>query len=61
MLQEIESSSKLTTTTWEGYVDWRNKPALINRHGGLVAASFVLGKPFLDHTIHGLDLSFFFL
>ncbi|KAJ0105900.1 hypothetical protein Patl1_17856 [Pistacia atlantica] len=29
--------------TWEGYVDWRNKPALRGRHGGMLAASFVLG------------------
>nr|CAD1822164.1 unnamed protein product [Ananas comosus var. bracteatus] len=27
---------------WEGYVDWRNKPALKAKHGGMVAASFVL-------------------
>lgn len=29
---------------WEGYVDWRNRPATKARHGGMVAASFVLGK-----------------
>jgi hypothetical protein len=29
---------------WEGYVDWRNRPAVKGRHGGMVAASFVLGK-----------------
>ncbi|KAK9684606.1 hypothetical protein RND81_10G220500 [Saponaria officinalis] len=27
---------------WEGYVDWRNKPALKGCHGGLHAAFFVL-------------------
>ncbi|KAJ8478199.1 hypothetical protein OPV22_021926 [Ensete ventricosum] len=27
---------------WVGYVDWRNKPALRSKHGGTVAASFVL-------------------
>ncbi|XP_016489263.2 protein NRT1/ PTR FAMILY 4.6 [Nicotiana tabacum] len=48
---EIESSSKLTST-WEGYVDWRNKPALINRHGGLVAASFVLGVEVLENLAY---------
>jgi hypothetical protein len=31
-------------TRWEGYVDWRNKPALRGRHGGMLAASFVLGQ-----------------
>ncbi|XP_020224505.1 protein NRT1/ PTR FAMILY 4.6 [Cajanus cajan] len=29
-------------TTWEGYVNWRNKPALRSSHGGMFAASFVL-------------------
>ena len=29
---------------WEGYVDWRNRPATRGRHGGMGAASFVLGK-----------------
>ncbi|XP_058086020.1 protein NRT1/ PTR FAMILY 4.6-like [Magnolia sinica] len=27
---------------WVGYVDWRNRPAKRNRHGGMLAASFVL-------------------
>ncbi|XP_074316984.1 protein NRT1/ PTR FAMILY 4.6-like isoform X2 [Silene latifolia] len=27
---------------WEGYVDWRNRPALKGRHGGILAAFFVL-------------------
>lgn len=29
---------------WEGYVNWRNKPALRGNHGGMLAASFVLGQ-----------------
>lgn len=29
---------------WEGYVDWRNRPALKGRHGGVLAVSFVLGS-----------------
>jgi len=28
---------------WEGYVDWRNRPAIKGHHGGMLAASFVLG------------------
>jgi len=39
-LQELEASQ---VTTWQGYVDWNNKPALRARHGGMLAASFVLG------------------
>ncbi|MFQ6637584.1 hypothetical protein Gotur_012761 [Gossypium turneri] len=27
---------------WEGYVNWRNKPAMRDQHGGMLAASFVL-------------------
>lgn len=27
---------------WEGYVDWRNRPAVRKKHGGMLAASFVL-------------------
>ncbi|XP_008808913.2 protein NRT1/ PTR FAMILY 4.6-like [Phoenix dactylifera] len=30
------------TERWVGYVDWRNRPALRSRHGGMLAASFVL-------------------
>lgn len=49
MLQEVEQQ---VSSTWEGYVDWRNKPALRARHGGMVAASFVLGNfPFLHRYI----------
>lgn len=29
---------------WVGYVDWRSRPALRSKHGGMLAASFVLGK-----------------
>ncbi|KAM0933499.1 putative proton-dependent oligopeptide transporter family, MFS transporter superfamily [Dioscorea sansibarensis] len=27
---------------WQGYVDWRNKPAFQTKHGGMLAAVFVL-------------------
>ncbi|XP_071696368.1 protein NRT1/ PTR FAMILY 4.6-like [Rutidosis leptorrhynchoides] len=27
---------------WEGYVDWKKKPAIKGHHGGMLAASFVL-------------------
>lgn len=29
---------------WDGYVNWRNKPAMRDQHGGILAASFVLGQ-----------------
>ncbi|CAL9205551.1 protein NRT1/ PTR FAMILY 4.6-like isoform X1 [Musa acuminata AAA Group] len=36
-MEEVIASER-----WVGYVDWRNQPALRSRHGGMVAASFVL-------------------
>lgn len=34
---------------WEGYVDWRNRPATRSRHGGMAAASFVLVVEVLEN------------
>ncbi|AEE30772.1 Major facilitator superfamily protein [Arabidopsis thaliana] len=34
---------------WEGYADWRNKAALRGRHGGMLAASFVLAVEILEN------------
>ncbi|KAJ8445429.1 hypothetical protein Cgig2_031242 [Carnegiea gigantea] len=39
---EVESDHHQRTETWEGYVDWRGRPALRGHHGGFIAASFVL-------------------
>ena len=39
---------------WDGYVDWRNRPAVKGRHGGMVAASFVLGKQTLNSQLQFL-------
>ncbi|KAK2984356.1 hypothetical protein RJ640_005372 [Escallonia rubra] len=38
--------------TWDGYVDWRNKPALKGRHGGMLAASFVLAVEVLENLAY---------
>ncbi|XP_024031971.1 protein NRT1/ PTR FAMILY 4.6 [Morus notabilis] len=35
--------------TWEGFVDWRNRPVLKGHHGGMVAASFVLVVEILEN------------
>ncbi|XP_015879736.3 protein NRT1/ PTR FAMILY 4.6 [Ziziphus jujuba] len=35
--------------TWDGYVDWRNRPALKGHHGGMLAASFVLAVEILEN------------
>lgn len=45
--QEVENQLR---STWEGYVDWRGKPATRLRHGGMLAASFVLGTHSLSHS-----------
>ncbi|XP_008456458.2 protein NRT1/ PTR FAMILY 4.6-like [Cucumis melo] len=34
---------------WEGYVDWRKRPAVKGRHGGMLAAGFVLGVEVLEN------------
>ncbi|KAK2355025.1 protein NRT1/ PTR FAMILY 4.6 [Trifolium repens] len=36
-------------TRWIGYVDWRNRPALRGKHGGMLAASFVLVVEVLEN------------
>ncbi|XP_050372594.1 protein NRT1/ PTR FAMILY 4.6-like [Argentina anserina] len=47
--QQISSSS---SSRWEGYLDWRNKPAFRGRHGGMVAASFVLVVEVLENLAY---------
>ncbi|XP_074316353.1 protein NRT1/ PTR FAMILY 4.6-like isoform X2 [Silene latifolia] len=37
---------------WEGYVDWRNRPALRGRHGGVLAAFFVLVVEVLENLAY---------
>ncbi|CAL5441448.1 unnamed protein product [Camellia sinensis] len=37
---------------WEGYVDWRNRPALKGCHGGVLAASFVLVVEVLENMAY---------
>ncbi|KAK4427247.1 protein NRT1/ PTR FAMILY 4.6 [Sesamum alatum] len=37
---------------WEGYADWRNRPALRGRHGGMFAASFVLVVEVLENLAY---------
>ncbi|KAI3831000.1 hypothetical protein MKX03_019234 [Papaver bracteatum] len=37
---------------WEGYVDWRNRPALRGFHGGMLAAFFVLFVEILENLAY---------
>ncbi|XVF43049.1 hypothetical protein PTKIN_Ptkin02bG0009700 [Pterospermum kingtungense] len=39
-------------TRWEGYVDWRNRPALRGKHGGMLAAFFVLVVEVLENLAY---------
>ncbi|KAL6577829.1 hypothetical protein OROMI_010157 [Orobanche minor] len=43
---EVENQLR---STWDGYVDWRGKPASRGKHGGMVAASFVLVVEILEN------------
>ncbi|XP_004508775.1 protein NRT1/ PTR FAMILY 4.6 isoform X1 [Cicer arietinum] len=37
---------------WEGYVDWRKRPAIKGYHGGMLAASFVLAVEVLENLAY---------
>ncbi|KZV54243.1 hypothetical protein F511_36195 [Dorcoceras hygrometricum] len=37
---------------WEGYTDWKNRPALRNHHGGVQAATFVLVAEVLENLAY---------
>ncbi|WOL09041.1 protein NRT1/ PTR FAMILY 4.6-like [Canna indica] len=37
---------------WVGYVNWRNKPALRSKHGGMFAASFVLAVEIMENMAY---------
>ncbi|AES91185.2 protein NRT1/ PTR FAMILY 4.6 [Medicago truncatula] len=37
---------------WEGYVDWRNRPAIKGHHGGMLAASYVLAVEVLENLAY---------
>ncbi|CAI0627699.1 unnamed protein product [Linum tenue] len=47
MEEELEVAGR-----WEGYVDWRNRPAIRGRHGGMLAASFVLVVEVLENLAY---------
>ncbi|KAK4773862.1 hypothetical protein SAY87_028881 [Trapa incisa] len=50
---EIEGSRRdQQQVNWEGYVDWRNRPAVVGRHGGMLAAFFVLVVEVLENLAY---------
>lgn len=42
----------MAATTWDGYVDWRSRPAIAGRHGGMLAALFVLVAEVLENLAY---------
>ncbi|GAA0151824.1 transporter [Lithospermum erythrorhizon] len=46
---EVESQQH---SSWEGYVDCRNRPATKSRHGGMAAASFVLVVEIMENLAY---------
>ncbi|GAB2223791.1 hypothetical protein Droror1_Dr00004531 [Drosera rotundifolia] len=46
-MEEMQLESK-----WEGYVDWKNRPALRGRHGGALAAATVLVVEVLENLAY---------
>ncbi|CAN0925878.1 Protein NRT1/ PTR FAMILY 4.6 [Linum grandiflorum] len=51
MEQEMEEVA-VSGGRWEGYVDWRNRPAIRGRHGGMLPASFVLGAEVMENLAY---------
>ncbi|KAF4352176.1 hypothetical protein F8388_020058 [Cannabis sativa] len=47
---ELEENQQ--ETRWEDYVDWRNRPAVKGRHGGMLAASFVLVVEIMENLAY---------
>ncbi|KAK8659247.1 hypothetical protein V6N13_029455 [Hibiscus sabdariffa] len=52
MISPQEDGLNLENTKWEGYADWRNRPALKAKHGGIFAASFVLVVEVLENLAY---------
>ncbi|KAJ8547860.1 hypothetical protein K7X08_021096 [Anisodus acutangulus] len=48
----METESQDNLSNWHGYVDWKNRPARTNKHGGLLAASFVLVVEVLENLAY---------
>ncbi|XP_009360402.2 protein NRT1/ PTR FAMILY 4.6 [Pyrus x bretschneideri] len=47
----MEQEQQLSTR-WEGYVDWRSRPAIRGRHGGMLASSLVLVAEVLENLAY---------
>ncbi|KAL8142369.1 hypothetical protein V2J09_015401 [Rumex salicifolius] len=45
----METGDQAQQETWPGYADWRNRKAIRGRHGGFLAASFVLGVEVMEN------------
>lgn len=50
--REMEQEQEQQLARWDGYVDWKKRPALRGRHGGMLAASFVLVVEILENLAY---------
>ncbi|KAL9326439.1 hypothetical protein ACSQ67_007084 [Phaseolus vulgaris] len=50
--QAYYSMEEAQVPVLEGYVDWKNRPAIKGRHGGMFAASFVLAAEVLENLAY---------
>ncbi|XP_073130094.1 protein NRT1/ PTR FAMILY 4.6-like [Henckelia pumila] len=48
----MEVENYQLSETWDGYGDWRGKPAVRSKHGGMLAASFVLVVEVLENLAY---------
>ncbi|CAF2161383.1 hypothetical protein BRARA_G00944 [Brassica rapa] len=48
-IEKMEVEMQGEDSKWEGYADWRNRAAVKGRHGGMLAASFVLAVEVLEN------------
>ncbi|KAI4384249.1 hypothetical protein MLD38_002427 [Melastoma candidum] len=48
---EMEEGRR-TADVWDGYFDWRNRPAVVGRHGGKFPALFVLAVEVLENLAY---------
>ncbi|KAL2492766.1 Protein NRT1/PTR FAMILY 4.6 [Abeliophyllum distichum] len=49
---EMDNEQGQQSNRWEGYIDWRNRSAIKGRHGGMVAASFILVVEVLENLAY---------
>ncbi|CAA3002031.1 NRT1 PTR FAMILY -like [Olea europaea subsp. europaea] len=49
---EMDNGQGQQSNRWDGYIDWRNRSAIKGRHGGMLAASFILVVEVLENLAY---------